>query len=82
MPGRGGNGLLTSGYNWGVIEGVATSYDAMVTRITPRAWKKKIGIPSKADKGYSILEASRRFQKEFHSGGQAEAALIGLSHFL
>lgn len=78
-------GAMQYGRSFGNVECAAWATGARVEPINPKKWKKEVGIPAKAEKDQSRMNAMQRFPAERHlfvrqkDDGRADAALIAVA---
>lgn len=83
MPGQGVSSMFKFGYVAGGLRGIVAERRLSLTMVTPRMWKKAVGVPS--DKKITVARACELFPDHAQSfrgprggyiDGLAEAALI------
>lgn len=80
MPKQGVASTFSFGYGYGVLRGTLDALGFDITDVTPRVWKKSMGIGS--DKELARWMALNRFEDKAHffqrkkDHGRAEAALL------
>lgn len=80
MPGQGVSSMFGFGMSYGIVQGVLGALQIPVTFVTPQAWKKRAGIPAKAEKDFSRTIAQQLYPlaslDRKKDVGRADAILI------